>query len=163
MELKEILITIAQLAFALAGFSGIIVAIKPKPIREWQHNEQVSFRILIQLSAIVVFFSIFPFGINILFKNLIFWKICSLAYAVYHFIDLIFFSIVLRAVKLPVHSKLIYVGIVVASIQLFTGLTDNASLMKFVYLATLVWHLSVCFIGFVMLIYGYGNDLNKSA
>ena len=60
MESGDILTTIAEIAIAIAGFSSVIVALSPKPISQWSPIERFNFRILLQVAAVTVFFSLIP-------------------------------------------------------------------------------------------------------
>ena len=60
MHSADLMLAIAQIAVALAGFSAIIVALNNRPIREWILMDQVNIRLLIQLSIVVIFFSLIP-------------------------------------------------------------------------------------------------------
>ena len=60
MESGNILTTIAEIAIAIDGFSSVIVALSPKPFSEWNPIDRFNFRVLLQVAAVTVFFSLFP-------------------------------------------------------------------------------------------------------
>lgn len=61
MGITEIFPTIAEIAVAIAGFSAIIVALRKNPIRKWHESDRFNFRMLLQVAALKIFFSILPF------------------------------------------------------------------------------------------------------
>ena len=153
METSEVIITIAQLAFAVAGLSGVIIALRPQPIKEWTLDDKTSFRIIIQVSLLLVFFSIFPFGMHILFDEDLAWKISLLIYGSVHLLDVISFSIVSLNRKKVRASVMLPPGFVIAFIQIMCGVYGSPEWVEFTYLAVLVWHLFVSIAGFVLLLY----------
>ena len=60
MQSSELLLTVAQIAVGLAGFSAIIVTLNPKPVREWDATDRLNLRVLVQVSFVVLFFSLLP-------------------------------------------------------------------------------------------------------
>ena len=158
MESSDIIITIAQLALALAGFSGVIVSLNPIPIREWDSLSRLNFRILLQVAAVATFFAILPFPIHNLAGADLAWKISLLIYGVYHVFDVSSFYFKLPKDALPINRKLSYLGFAVAIMQILTGIFGKPSWIESMYIVSLIFHLSVSFIGFILLVYG-----NKSA
>ena len=55
----ENLRTIAEIAIAVAGFSGVVVAFRPAS-RPWTDRERLRFRLLVLQSVIVLFFCFLP-------------------------------------------------------------------------------------------------------
>ena len=60
MPSNDILVLVAELAVAIAGFSSVVVALGRRPVAEWLPGEQRNLRILLQVSAIAILFSLFP-------------------------------------------------------------------------------------------------------
>jgi len=56
METFDLLLTMAEVAVGLAGFSAIIVTLNRRPIREWDDTDQLNLRLLIQVSGLTIFF-----------------------------------------------------------------------------------------------------------
>jgi hypothetical protein len=153
IQITEITPTIAQLAVTLAGFSAVIVALRPKPISEWKPFDRFNFRILIQVAAVTTFFSIFPFAALAIFEPQQAWKLSLLAYGVFHLIDLISFSL-----KFPIelgraNRIAVGIGFVVAVLQIGIGFLGSPAAVQVMYLSALVWQLGVACFGFVLLIY----------
>ena len=154
MDLGNIITTIAEIAIALIGFSAIVVVLNPSPIRDWSVSERFNFRILVQLGGIVVLFSVLPFGTNLVFDDYHAWKYALLTYGVFHVIDLTTFVVKFPKNANTVNRAMPYFGYVVILFQLAVPLFGSLSIIKVTYLASLVFHLVVGFVAFVMLVYG---------
>jgi hypothetical protein len=59
MEAEGILTTLAEVAIAIAGFSGIVVAFQNRAV-DWSEMDKLRFSALLQLSFGCVFFSLVP-------------------------------------------------------------------------------------------------------
>lgn len=154
MDLSDIITTIAEIAIALIGFSAVVVALNPNPIRDWSVSERFNFRILVQLGAIVVVFSILPFGTHQVFDEYLAWKYALLAYGIFHVVDLTTFVFKFPKEATSVNRVMPYFGYVVILAQISVPFFGSIATIKVTYLASLVFHLVVGFIAFVMLIYG---------
>jgi len=162
METTDIITTLAEIAIALVGFSAIVVVLNPRPIRDWAESDQFNFRILVQLSAIVVVFCILPFGTHILLDDDQAWKSALLIYGIVHVIDLL--SFIIRFAKhVPRANRILpFLGMIVAVSQIIVAMLAGPKLVELTYLVALVWHLFVAFISFVILVYGFGERSNTS-
>ncbi len=154
MELGDIITTIAEIAIALIGFSAIVVVLNPNPIRDWSVSERFNFRILVQVGGIVVVFSILPFGTNLILDEHLAWKYALLAYGIFHIVDLTTFVIKFPTDVTSINRSLPYFGYVVILIQISVPFFGNTEAIKVTYLASLVFHLVISFIAFVILVYG---------
>ena len=79
MQPSEALSTAAQVAVALAGFAGIIVAFRTGSVHEWELVDKFRLRLLLTNSAFALTFSLF--GILLLSTDLEpswRWRVCSL-------------------------------------------------------------------------------------
>ena len=65
MENNDALVLIAELAVAIAGFSGVIVALESRSVRSWTPLQRRNLRLLLQVSAVAIFFSRLGGGIVI--------------------------------------------------------------------------------------------------
>jgi hypothetical protein len=153
MQITEITPTIAQLALTLAGFSAVIVALRPKPIRQWASLDRLNFRILIQVAAVATFFSLFPFAVLVVLEPPLAWKVSLLVYGVYHLVDVGSFAFNFPPDVRRVNRISTGIGFVVATLQVGFGLLGTEATMQLMYLVALVWHLGVSCLGFALLIY----------
>jgi len=158
MQITEITPTIAQLAVTLAGFSAVIVALRPKPIRQWAPLDRLNFRILIQVAAVTTFFSLFPFGALAILEPPLAWKISLMAYGIYHLADVASFAFNFPPDVRRVNRIATGIGFVVAALQVGAGLLGTEATMQLIYLVALVWHLGVSCLGFALLIYIDGDS-----
>jgi len=76
-----------------------------------------------------------------------------LIYGAYHVFDVASFILKLPKEALPINRLLSGIGFLVAVAQIIVGVVSGPSIVEFTYLAALVWHLSVSFAGFVILVY----------
>ena len=158
METSEVLTTIAEIAIALVGFSAIVVMLNPQPIRDWDDSDRFNFRVLVQLSAIAILFSILPFGTHILLDEELAWQSALLIYGIVHIVDILTF-VIRFAKQVPTANRILPIfGMVIAVSQVLVALLAGPQLMELTYLVALVWHLFVAFISFVILVYGLGGS-----
>jgi len=159
METSDFLLTISQLAIGLAGFSAVIVTLNPKPIREWDITDRLNLRLLVQVSFVVLFFALFPFLLGIPFSLDRVWLIGLWVYGSLHLADVVSFLVGMTEETPTIFRATAYCGVVVALFQLGVALLGDSALRELMYVGTLVWHLYVVFMGFVLLLY----QLRKSS
>jgi len=75
MEILEIVPTIAKIAVAIAGFSAIVLVLRKRPVREWHAYDRFNLRMLLQVVALTILFSIFSFGPLAVLNPPIAWKV----------------------------------------------------------------------------------------
>lgn len=107
-----------------------------------------------QVGGIVVVFSILPFGANLVFDEYLAWKYALLAYGIFHVVDLTTFVIKFPKDVTSVNRAMPYFGYTVILIQLSVSFLGSIEAVKVTYLASLVFHLVVSFVAFVVLVYG---------
>ncbi|HVP27798.1 MAG TPA: hypothetical protein VMW35_01380 [Myxococcota bacterium] len=61
MERADVLLTIAQIALALAGFSGLVTLLGRPSARGGEELNQIRFRSMVELSLLLAAFALFPF------------------------------------------------------------------------------------------------------
>ena len=153
METSSLLLTISQLAVGLAGFSAIIVALNPRPIRDWDTTDKLNLRALIQVSAFVLAFSLFPFLLAIPLPSEKVWLYGLWVYGGVHILDVT--NVLYRLTKdiAKIFRISVYIGVVVALTQLAIAWFGSTKIRELVYVATLIWQLCVVFMGFLLLLY----------
>ncbi|HAI97700.1 MAG: hypothetical protein CL866_03615 [Cycloclasticus sp.] len=153
MHSAGLMYTIAQIAVALAGFSAIIVALNQKPVREWDLADQVNIRLLIQLSIAVIFFSLLPSLLSIFLKRNDIW-LCSLwAYGLIHFLDAGFFLYFKSKHAPNIFRIAASCGVTLALVQMAIAGLGNDVARESVYVFTLIWHIGIIFMAFILLLY----------
>jgi len=153
MQITEITPTLAELAVSLAGFSAVIVALRPQPIASWSAFDRFNFRMLLQVAALTIFFSIFPFGTLTLLDDPLAWQAAALAYGFVHLADLASFVLNMPPAARRLNRIATRIGFVIAIAQIALAFLGTTSAIQTMYLATLVWHLGISCLGFVSLVY----------
>ncbi len=60
MEVDGTLTVLAEIAIAIAGFSGIVAGVSRRAVSEWTVTDKLRLSMLLQISLSVAFFSLFP-------------------------------------------------------------------------------------------------------
>jgi hypothetical protein len=153
MQSANLVLTLAQVAIGLAGFTAIIVALNPKPIREWHAEDQLNLRLLVQVSFLVLFFCVLPYVLSVSLPPNEVWFYGLAAYGIIHVFDVSSF-LIHRTKETP--RVFVYhacVGLLIALSQVGIAFLGNAVLWETAYIATLIWHLYVMYFAFVLLLY----------
>ena len=153
MESPDLLLAIAQIAIGLAGFSAIIVTLNPKPIRDWDATDRLNLRLLIQVSFVVLFFSILPFILAIPLGAEGSWFYGLWIYGLLHTIDVGSFLFGVTRETPIIFRTSAFIGVFVAASQIGVAIFGTPILRETAYVATLVWHLYIIFLAFVLLLY----------
>jgi len=147
---QDILVLIAELAVAVAGFSSIVVALDKRSVSEWAPGEQRNLRILLQVSAVAILFSIFPLVLQRALDAPSFWNIALSVYSLVPAADVstFLFRPVVGESQLPP-----IIGLGLALLSLAVAAFGSSTLAEVTYLCVLVWHLGVAAMGFAFLIF----------
>jgi hypothetical protein len=84
---SDFLVLTAELAVAIGGFSGVIVALEARGVREWTPVRRRNLRILLQLAALALLFSLLPLGAYRLAERPNFWRWALGLYGIAHVVD----------------------------------------------------------------------------
>lgn len=160
MESRDTVVLIAELAVAIAGFSAVVVAVESRSVRNWSEIQRFNLRILLQVSALAIFFSIFP----LIFERVVAppssWRWALWLYGFVHLADVS--SFLFRSPRnAPVAVKIpMFTGFSMALASLAVAAFGSLLAAEVVYLSMLVWHLAVAAFGFAMLVFSdhSGND-----
>ena len=147
------MLTIAQIAVGLAGFSAIIVTLNAKPIRDWDESDRLNLRLLIQISMYVIFFSLLPPLLAIPFETHLVWMYALWAYGLIHIVDATFFLMNLAKETPAIFRNAAISGACIALIQISIAWLGNDIARETMYAFTLIWHLGVVFMAFILLLY----------
>jgi hypothetical protein len=117
---------------------------------------------LLQVAALTIIFSIFPFGALAILDSTVAWKVSLLAYGFVHLLDVSSF-VVFYPDKWNIVNKIAAgIGVLIALVQIGSGFFASEGAMQVVYLMTLVWHLAISSLGFVLLVYMPGVENEAS-
>ena len=153
MDSHDTLVLIAEIAVGLAGFSSVVVALDNRAVRDWSAVRRFNLRILLQVSAVAIFFSLFPLIFERVIEPPTSWRWACAAYGMVHLIDAGTF-----ALRLPIGADLAprvtsRAGVLIALCQLSVAALGSLQACEVTYLIVLVWHLSVAALGFALLVY----------
>lgn len=151
----EFLTAIASISITIAGFSGVVVALTGRSTEKFTPVESLNLRILLQVSALALFFSLLPLILHRAFDTNVAWRISMLFYGGIHLLDAIFFA--LKTKKSGANSKVqIFApttGIMIAISQLVIGIFAPINIIEVAYMVVLLWHLTIAGMGFVKLVF----------
>jgi len=122
MQSSELLLTIAQIAIGLAGFSAVIVTLNPKPIREWDVTDRLNLRLLVQVSFVVLFFSLLPLILAIPLEVEDSWFYGLWLYGIYHIVDVSSFLLGMTKATPSIFRLTAFIGVSVAASQVGVAL-----------------------------------------
>lgn len=153
MDSSSLLLTISQLAIALAGFSAIVVALNGKPVREWDDTDRLNLRCLLQVAIYVLAFSLFPFLLAVSLTPAGMWRYGLLIYGLFITFDAGFF---LR--KMTRDSPVLFRnagigGVCVGLFSIGIALLANQTARETMYLIALFWQLGIVLMSFLLLLY----------
>jgi hypothetical protein len=120
-------------------------------VRSWTPLRRRKLRILLQLSALALFFSVLPLLTYRLAENPGFWRWALGCYGVAHLADLSSFLFwqPQGAWRAPV-----YPGVVFAVLQLAVAALGGTLASETMYMVSVAWHVAGAAMGFVFLIWG---------
>ena len=156
MEQASVFLQItASTAIALAGFSGVVVALTGKSTESFDQQERLNLLVLLRVSAIALFFSLVPFILNKALGSDATWKISILMYGVIHLMDIAYFTSKQRKLEsrraIQIYSLI--VGALIAIYQIAIGIFGNNLVIEVSYFCVLIWHLAIAGMGFANLLF----------
>ena len=150
----DFLVVVAEIGVAIAGFSSVVVALDSRAVREWSSARRYNLRVLLQISALAVFFALLALFLERATGGSAFWKWALGIYGVAHLIDAGSF-IRRRPGDIPMVNRLgPYFGVLVAVGQCTVAALGGLRAAEIVYLASLIFHLGGASMGFGILIFG---------
>jgi hypothetical protein len=153
MQSANLLLTMAQIAIGLVGFTAVIVTLNPKPIREWEMTDRVNLRILVQVSFVLLFFCLLPYVLAVSLGPDDVWFYGLAAYGIIHVVDVGSFLLNVTKEALLIWRVSACAGFLIALSQVGIAFLGNAVMWETAYVATLIWHVYVIFMAFVLLLY----------
>ena len=155
MPSHDILVLIAELAVAIGGFSSVVVALERRSISEWAPGERRNLRILLEVSAVAILFSLFPLVLDRAIETPLFWNLALGVYSLVHAVDVstFLFHRVDGESQVPPLLGLVWVlvGFAVAAL-------GSPTAAEVIYLCVLIWHLGIAAMGFAILIFRDRTD-----
>lgn len=153
MQSHDTLVLIAEIAVGLAGFSSVVVALDNRAVRDWSVDRRFNLRILFQVSAMAIFFSLFPLIFERVIEAPESWRWAIAVYGAVHLLDVSTFAVRMPA-EIGFGPRFTATGGILLSIgQLAAATLGSFLVCEIVYLVVLVWHLSVAAMGIALLVY----------
>ncbi len=159
MQSTDLTLTIAEISIAIAGFSAIVVMLNAKPIRDWDDTDRLNLRLLVQVAIFTILMSLLPSVLNVSLSELNVWKYGLWAYGLIHLVDVSSFLFGMTKETPNVFRNAAVCGVLIAFTQVLTAWTGTSTAMETVYVATLVWHLCITFMAFILLLYGVRRSI----
>jgi hypothetical protein len=142
----------------IAGFSGIIVALDRHPVRTWTRQRRDGLRTLLQVSGVVILFSMVPLILGRRLPEPDLWSWALGAYGVAHLADVLSFML-RHARDTPVSAKVgARLGLAIAIAQIGVASIATPGTAEMVYLGVLAWHLAISAGSFVYLLYTHDAE-----
>jgi hypothetical protein len=167
LEGSNVLIVIAEVSVAFAGFAGIVVVFRQRHLEEWAPVDVNRFRFMVECSLTTILFALLPFVFHHLgTSQTVTWAACSglLAAAVAGLFVIAVFRIRRVRSQAPGFSVAVTRFLQTGTILAFILLVLNAMRIAFTaefgpYLAALVWTLVASGINFFrLLLFGVGGS-----
>ncbi len=162
MERHEILHTLAEVATAFAGFTGIVVVLGRRSIGEWRSNEKTIVSVLLASSLGVVLFAFVPdLGSAAQLSPSTTWRVSAFLFASYHLVVILASIVAIRRAlargeMLPIPKSLLLpvftAGFSVIAAQYLTAMGLLGAWLFFFYLLGLLWLLCIATLMFTVLL-----------
>jgi hypothetical protein len=147
------LTVIASIAVAIAGFSGVVVALTGKTADSFGRTDRLNLRILLQVSAFALLFSLVPLILHRALPADLVWRVSMLLYGTLHVLDAGFFALKTRRLRTTSMAQKLapWAGLTIAVGQLIVGAAAPIGWVEVYYLLVLLWHLGIAGMGFINL------------
>ena len=162
MEHHEILHTLAEVATAFAGFTGIVVVLGRRSFGEWRSHEKTIVSVLLASSLGVVLFAFMPdLGSAAQISPSTTWRVSAFLFASYHLVVILASIIAIRRAlargeTVPIPKPLLLpvftAGFSVIAAQYVTAMGLLGAWLFFFYLLGLLWLLCVATACFTILL-----------
>ena len=162
MEHHEILHTLAEVATAFAGFTGIVVILGRRSIGEWRTNEKSVVSVLLASSLGVVLFAFVPeLGRAAQLSPAAAWRVSTFLFASYHLIVVLSSLVAIRrslarGEMLPFPRSLLIplftAGFSLIAVQYLTAIDLLGAWLFFFYLLGMLWLLCIATLCFTNLL-----------
>ena len=157
---SDLLIVIASIAITIAGFSGVVVALSGRSTNSFDPVERLNLRILLQVSAFALLFSLVPLILQRALEADTVWRVSMFVYGSAHIFDAGYFVFRTRSSKAKYNAQKFapIIGLLIAAYQLIIGSLGNIVLVEISYLIVLLWHLGIAGMGFVNLVFSSRDE-----
>lgn len=155
---QQVLTLLVELGVAIAGFSAIVVALDQRPVRRWTRIRRDGLRSLLQVSGVVIAFSLAPLVLGRWFAEPAIWGWLLLAYGMVHVADVLSF-LLRHTAETPTEVKAgARFGLLIAVLQVAIALLASPEVAEMVYVAVLFWHLAIAAASFLYLLHTHDTE-----
>jgi len=150
MASNDILVLIAELAVGIAGFSSVVVALDVRSVSEWSPSQQRNLRILLQVSAHAILFSLFPLILQRAVETPAIWNPALAVQGAVHAVAVSWF------LRHPVAGESQIpptIGLIIAVASLGVAALASPTFAEVTYLCALVWDLGIAGMSFALLVF----------
>jgi peptidoglycan/LPS O-acetylase OafA/YrhL len=134
MTPQDALLSIAEIAIGLAGFSGLVAAFGQRPGHSWKDDQKTRIVFLVILSFAMIIAAILPFALSgINDSPALIWGLPMVAYSVVALTLLVYWIVLARrrnySLQFPVMSLVII--LIAAGLQVLAGLSGLGLIFPF--------------------------------
>lgn len=154
MHSTDILQTVAEVAIALAGFSGVVVALGRRDSRDWTSEELLRLRTLVEPSLIALFGSFLPGTIQLVVEpETLVWKSSNAVFCLMGLIGLVRFLMRARLASTTIGQRVLVVIVALAVVIAGLSAVDVITQHELVFVSSLILALVVAAYNFILLLF----------
>ena len=143
MSITDVLLTFAQAAMVIAGFGGIVITLHERS-QQWGEWDRIQFRSILEVSGIVVFFSLLPLVIQSTLDADRSWRVSILLFAAVHAATIISYRLSVKSESVPtVFNRLHAFAGALIILQLISGVLADVGIIQLTYSIGLFWLVGV--------------------
>jgi hypothetical protein len=155
LELLGTFETVAQIAIALTGFTGVVVALGRRELAAWAPTERFLLRALLYWSLGTMFLAFVPAALSGVAAGTA-WRLAHAVFAVFHSAVFAWFFQQSRRYSLPftaasLGTVLVGLGVLLGELAVVVGLVTRAA--PYLYLLALLWFVFLAAVAFAALVF----------
>ncbi len=159
MFAESILLTISEIAVALVGFSGIVVAFGRRGGGDWTPTELLQLRTLVEPSLFALFASLVPSTIQLVSPSeALTWRLTGAVFGMFEIIALVLFLRRTRAAEITTGQWILTFGAFSIAGALWLAAFDVIPWQPLICVLGLIHALLVGAYNFTLLIFRVGRD-----
>ena len=156
---QEFLTTIAEIAVALIGFSGVVTILGRRHKGRWQSDELLQLRTLVEPSICALFGALLPGTLVLIVDNSgLLWRLSNAILGLFVLIALVLFLLRTRTATTSLGQRILTVVCVVVLLGLGLSAVDYVEHHQFTFVAGLWLALIVAIYNFTLLLFKVEGD-----
>jgi hypothetical protein len=158
MQSHDILQTIAEVAVALTGFSGVVVVLGPRGSGSWSREDLLQLRTLVEPSLVALFGSFLPGAIHLAVRSEPFaWRLSNGALGLLGLFALVAFARRSRLAGTTVGQRVLAVFTILGLGALFLASVGLLPHYELIFVLGLILSLLVAAYNFLLLLFSIGR------